>query len=241
MPRNSRRSHEEQTPKSDAGQKKASVWVRISIYGGSTIDNHECIATADTQQAAERAAHEEALRYLVSSFTANGKEMDPGTRDAYFENIAKETAWLDAAKAGRQTKSGRGGHWPDDHTLSIGHMSGEARYRFQNGARIYAWGFGGSEKEATYYRYHSVAQQLALKIRRETDEKARAQLQEAAQLLDDIMRDQFTLVAKEQATWKETQQALQDIVDPEASWREAPQVPVSEPLKPPETLAPTGT
>jgi len=45
----------------------------------------------------------------------------------------------------------------------------------------------------------------------------------------------------EQTTWKESQQALQDIVDPEASWREAPQVPVSEPLKPAETLTPTGT
>ncbi|MDP2789770.1 MAG: hypothetical protein Q8O51_01445 [bacterium] len=241
MPRNRHRSRPEQPPKPDSTQKKASVWVRIKIYGGSTIDQHECTATAETQHAADRAAHQQALDYLVSSFNSSGKEMDPGTRDAYFESITKETAWLDAAKAGRQTARGCGGHWPDDYTLRAGSMSGEAHHRFANMPRLYAWGYGGSEKEATYYRYHSVAQKLALRIRRETDKKKHTQLQEASQLLADIMQKQFTMVAQEQATWKETQQALQDIVDPEAAWHEAPQVPTSEPLKPAETPETTTT
>jgi hypothetical protein len=215
--------------------------VRVSIFGGSTIDQKDCTATADTQAAADRAAHQLALDYLVERFQAIGQSIDAGTRDAYLDNIAKENAWLAAAKAGRQTTRGAGGHWPDNEPALTFHMSGEARYRFYHSfERMYAWGFGASDLEAKYYQYHSIAQQLALRIRRETDEKKRADLQEASTLLADMMQKQFTKVVTEQTTWKETQQALQDILDPETSWREAPKVAITEPVKPPETPDPQG-
>lgn len=194
-----------------------------SVFGSQIFTGHgphPLLAEAD--------AREQALLWLAADLREHGAVWSPDQRQAYLQAIAEHKAWRDAHEAGRRPKVGAFSVWPS--ASDIGSSQSGPKAFLRRIQPIFAWGWGESHEEARYFQLHAVAQQLALAIRRLTDEGERAAYQQASQYLELELEQRRTTFVSSQLSWQQTLQVMADILAPEQAWRTAPQSPPGDPV-----------